>query len=94
MGSKGIRPSLTGCGTERKSQVWGRDQVTISFFLNYSLPGWCWDWSSFVSFLGLLPTASEPALSSFRPTAWELCGLEISGLEISRSPCSPRGGRK
>lgn len=64
-----MRPSLTGCGKERKSQVWGRDQVTISFFLNYSLPGWCWDWSSFVSFLGLLPIALETALSSFRLTA-------------------------
>lgn len=79
VGSKGVQPSLTGCGTERKSQVLGRDRVTILFFLNYSLPGWCWDWPSFVSFLGLLPAAAlvppppnslhfisapEPALSS------------------------------
>lgn len=60
VGSEGAQPSLTGCGTERKSQVWGRDQITVPFFLNHSLCGWRWNWPSFVSLLEFLP-APAPA---------------------------------
>lgn len=84
VGSEGAQPSLTGCGTERKSQVWGRDQVTVPFFLNHSLCGWRWNWPSFVSLLEFLPAGSssrsspQPRLHLSPPSlpprlgAWEL----------------------
>ena len=71
---------MTGCGTERKSQVLGRDQITFPFFLNYSLPVLSGDWLSFVSFWGAPPSSLPNSLnfiwtplpSPSRRSAWEL----------------------
>lgn len=95
VGRKGVQPSLTGCGTERKSQVLGRDQITFPFCLNYSLPVHSRDWLSFVSFWGAPPSS----LSSSLNFTWALLpslppGLapgNSSRLEVSSFPL---GGRK
>ena len=83
VGSEGAQPSLTGCGTERKSQVWGRDQVTIPFFvvagagIGLHLSPF-WSSSQRRLQLPLLPTASTSSQARSPPSlpprlgAWEL----------------------